>query len=56
MPNCRALLATSLAAPAFAQSLHAGTLRLVVPYNRGGITDVLGRAISGPMTLSWATL
>lgn len=53
MLNRRALLATSLAAPlaapAFAQSIPSGTIRLVVPYNPGGITDVLARAISGPM-------
>lgn len=45
----RAVMATSLAIPALAQSIPSGTIRLVVPYNPGGITDVLARAISGPM-------
>ncbi len=45
----------ALAAPAFvstamAQPIPGGTIRIVVPYNPGGITDVLARAISGPMT------
>lgn len=46
MLNRRALLATPLVFPAFAQT---GTIRIVVPYNPGGITDVLARAMSGPM-------
>lgn len=45
----RALFAVPLAAPALAQTIPAGTIRLVVPYNPGGITDVLARAIAGPM-------
>ncbi|WP_165585484.1 tripartite tricarboxylate transporter substrate binding protein [Roseococcus sp. SYP-B2431] len=45
-------LATSgLAAPALAQSpLPSGTVRLVVPYNPGGITDILARGLMQPMT------
>jgi tripartite-type tricarboxylate transporter receptor subunit TctC len=31
-------------------SLPAGTVRIVVPYNPGGITDILARALAQPMT------
>ena len=46
-------IALGLAAPrlALAQSeLPAGTVRLVVPYNPGGITDILARGLMQPMT------
>ena len=46
----RALPLLALPALASAQPLPGGTIRIVVPYNPGGITDVLARAISGPMT------
>lgn len=51
----RSLGLLALASPALipiasAQTMPAGTVRLVVPYNPGGITDVLARAISGPMS------
>jgi tripartite-type tricarboxylate transporter receptor subunit TctC len=50
-----ALAATLAAArdPVNAQpvaSLPAGTVRIVVPYNPGGITDILARALAQPMT------
>ncbi len=46
----RALPLLALPALASAQPIPGGTIRIVVPYNPGGITDVLARAISGPMT------
>lgn len=46
----RALPLLALPALATAQPIPGGTIRIVVPYNPGGITDVLARAISGPMT------
>lgn len=48
-----ATLTFGLAAPrlALAQSaLPSGTVRLVVPYNPGGITDILARGLMQPMT------
>ncbi len=47
-----AAMAAGLAAsPAAAQNaLPSGTVRLVVPYNPGGITDVLARGLMQPMT------
>jgi tripartite-type tricarboxylate transporter receptor subunit TctC len=51
------VLAATLAAaryPVNAQpvaSLPAGTVRIVVPYNPGGITDILARALAQPMTV-----
>ena len=50
-----ALAATLAAAsyPTNAQllaSLPAGTVRVVVPYNPGGITDILARALAQPLT------
>ncbi|MDB5416388.1 MAG: tripartite tricarboxylate transporter substrate binding protein, partial [Rubritepida sp.] len=48
-----ATLTFGLAAPRFALAqspLPPGTVRLVVPYNPGGITDILARGLSQPMT------
>jgi tripartite-type tricarboxylate transporter receptor subunit TctC len=47
-----ATLTFGLAAPrlALTQSLPSGTVRMVVPYNPGGITDILARGLSQPMT------
>lgn len=52
----RALAALAAAAihPAAAQTPHAsipGTIRVVVPYNPGGITDILARTLAQQMTL-----
>ncbi len=46
----RVLPLLAMPALASAQSLPSGTIRIVVPYNPGGVTDVLARAISQPMT------
>ena len=48
-----ALAASILAATqqgAFAQALPAGTLRIIVPFNPGGISDILARALAQQMT------
>ncbi len=42
-------LAGLLATRAQAQTLPSGSVRIVVPYNPGGITDILARAVAQPM-------
>ena len=42
-------LAGLVATRAQAQTLPSGSVRIVVPYNPGGITDILARAIAQPM-------
>ncbi|MDB5411873.1 MAG: Tripartite-type tricarboxylate transporter, receptor component TctC [Rubritepida sp.] len=43
-------LTTSRLAMAQSTALPSGTVRMVVPYNPGGITDILARGLSQPMT------
>jgi tripartite-type tricarboxylate transporter receptor subunit TctC len=49
------ILAAGLAAaslPAHAQSIPAGTVRIIVPFNPGGISDILARSLAQNMTTS----
>ncbi len=48
-------LAGLLATRAQAQTLPSGSVRIVVPYNPGGITDILARAIAQPMGTALGT-
>ena len=48
-------LAGLLATRAQAQTLPSGSIRIVVPYNPGGITDLLARAVAQPMGTALGT-
>ena len=48
-------LAGLLATRAQAQTLPSGSIRIVVPYNPGGITDILARAVAQPMGTALGT-
>ena len=48
-------LAGLLATRAQAQTLPSGSVRIVVPYNPGGITDILARAVAQPMGTALGT-
>ena len=50
-----AALAVCLAASAaYAQNFPVGQVRIIVPFPPGGATDVLARAISGPLQTLWS--
>jgi tripartite-type tricarboxylate transporter receptor subunit TctC len=49
-----AALAAAAIRPATAQTVH-GPVRIIVPYNPGGITDILARAVAQQMTVQLGT-
>jgi tripartite-type tricarboxylate transporter receptor subunit TctC len=49
----RAVLATALAAPAFAQNFPERTVRYIVPFTPAGLTDIMARILANRMGDVW---